>query len=127
MKTRVLVGTIAATGLALGIGQMNAIALPAGGGEGLPSTGPDVIVGDIPDVARYAPGTFNGVQYASYAIGSTSCNIGTTQLLWQPNPSNKHPTIPQNMYRVKNGAIEQIGLSWCKHGFCALQENICGT
>jgi hypothetical protein len=31
------------------------------------------------------------------------------------------------MYRVKNGAIEQIGLSWCKHGFCALQENICGT
>ena len=76
MKTRVLVGTIAATGLALGIGQMNAIALPAGEGEGLPSTGPDVIVGEIPDVARYAPGTFNGIQYASYAIGSTSCNIG---------------------------------------------------
>ncbi|MBM3962580.1 MAG: hypothetical protein FJ306_11855, partial [Planctomycetes bacterium] len=127
MKTRVLVGTIAATGLALGVGQMNAIALPAGGGEGLPTSGPDVIVGDIPDVARYTPGTFNGIQYASYAIGSTSCNIGTTQLQWQPNPSNKHPTIPQNFYRVKNGAIEQIGLSWCKHGFCALQENICGT
>jgi hypothetical protein len=127
MKTRVFVGTIAATGLALGIGQMNAIALPAEGTGGLPSTGPDVIVGDIPDVARYAPATFNGVTYASYAIGSTSCNIGSTQLLWQPNPSNKHPTIPQNMYRVKNGAIEQIGMSWCKHGFCALQENICGA
>jgi hypothetical protein len=89
--------------------------------------GPDVIVGAIPDIARYTPGTYNTVQYASYAFGSTSCNIGTTQLQWQPNPSNLHPTIPQNMYRIKNGAMEQIGMSWCKHGFCALQQTLCGT
>jgi hypothetical protein len=127
MKTRVLIGSLAATGLALGLGQMHANAVPGDPGDpqGAPS-GPDVIVGDIPDVARYTAATFNGVQYASYAIGSTSCNVGDTQLQWQPMPSTNHPTIPQNMYRIKDGAIEQIGLSWCKHGFCALQQNICG-
>jgi hypothetical protein len=94
---------------------------------GTASVGPDVIVGAIPDVARYAPGTYQGVQYGSYAFGSTSCNIGNQQLLWQPNPDPDHPVIPQNFYRIKNGAIEQIGLSWVKHGFCALQQNLCGA
>jgi hypothetical protein len=127
MKTRVLAGSLTATGLALGIGQFSATALPGGGDGELPSNGPDVIVGDIPDIARYAPASYLGKTFASYAVGTTSCNIGNQQLLWQPNPSNMHPTIPQNMYRVKNGALEQIGMSWCKHGFCALQQNICGT
>ena len=127
MKTRVLAGSLTATGLALGIGQFSATALPGGSDGGLPSNGPDVIVGDIADIARYAPGTYLGKTFAAYAVGTTSCNIGNQQLQWQPNPSNLHPTIPQNMYRVKNGAIEQIGMSWCKHGFCALQQTICGT
>jgi hypothetical protein len=127
MKIRSLVTAVSATSAAMLLGQMNAIALPGEEGEALLPAGPDVIVGDIPDVAAYATGTVNGVTYASYAIGSTSCNVGTVQLQWQPMPSTKHPTIPQNMYRVKGGAIEQIGLSWCKHGFCALQQDICGT
>ena len=127
MKTRVLAGSLTATAVALGIGQFSATALPGGDGGQLPSDGPDVIVGDIPDVARYNAGTYLGKTFASYAIGTTSCNIGNQQLQWQPNPSNLHPTIPQNMYRVRNGAFEQIGMSWCKHGFCALQQNICGT
>jgi hypothetical protein len=114
-------------GTAIFLGQFQATAVPGGGDGGTASVGPDVIVGAIPDVARYAPGTFNGVEYASYALGSTSCNIGTQQLQWQPNPSNLHPTIPQNLFRIKNGAIEQIGLSWCKHGFCALQQTLCGA
>jgi len=127
MKTTMLIGSLATAGLALSIGQLSATALPGDGGTSDSQAGPDVIVGAIPDVARYTPGTYQSVQYASYAFGSTSCNIGTTQLQWQPNPSNKHPTIPQNLYRVKNGAIEQIGLSWCKHGFCALQQTLCGA
>lgn len=127
MKTSILIGSLATAGLALSIGQLTATALPGDGGTADSQAGPDVIVGAIPDVARYAPGTYNGVEYASYAFGSTSCNIGSTQLQWQPNPSNLHPTIPQNLYRVKNGAIEQIGLGWCKHGFCALQQTLCGA
>ena len=123
-----MLGGVALCGLAMCVGQWSATALPSDGdSDGGVAAGPDVIVGGIPDVARYAPATWNGVQYASYAIGSTSCNIGSAQLLWIPNPDNRHPVIPQNMYRVKGGAIEQIGMSWVKHGFCALQQTLCGS
>ena len=126
MKTCLTLGGLLLGGVAVFLGQLNATAIP-GEGDGGVAAGPDVIVGAIPDVARYAPGTFGGSEYASYAFGSTSCNIGSAQLQWQPNPSNLHPVIPQNAYRIKNGAIEQIGMSWVKHGFCALQQTLCGS
>ena len=107
--------------------QPMATAIPGTGDGGTASVGPDVIVGAVNGIAAYTPGLFNSVSYASYAFGTTSCNIGTTQLQWVPNPSNFHPTIPQNLYRIKGGRFEQIGLSWCKHGFCALQETLCGA
>jgi hypothetical protein len=127
VKTSLTLGGLLLGGTAIFLGQFQATAVPGGTGDGGVAAGPDVIVGAIPDVARYAPAIVSGVEYASYAFGSTSCNIGTQQLQWQPNPSNLHPTIPQNAYRIKNGAIEQIGLSWCKHGFCALQQTLCGA
>ena len=129
MKTSLTLGGLLLGSVAVFLGQFSANAVAGKGGEdeGGVAASPDVIVGAIPDVARYTPGTFNGEQFASYAFGSTSCNIGTQQLLWQPNPDPDHPVIPQNMYRIRNGAIEQIGMSWVKHGFCALQENLCGT
>jgi hypothetical protein len=127
VKTSLTLGGLLLGGTAIFLGQFQATAVPGGGDGGTASVGPDVIVGAIPDVARYAPGTYQGVEYASYAFGSTSCNIGTAQLQWQPNPSNLHPTIPQNLYRIKSGVIEQIGMSWCKHGFCALQQTLCGA
>ncbi len=109
------------------LGQPAATAIPGSGDGGTAVVGPDVIVGAIPDISSYANATYNTVSYAAYAFGTTSCNIGTEQLQWQPNPSNLHPTIPQNLYRIKGGRFEQIGLSWCKHGFCALQGTLCGT
>src|SRR4030095_699627 len=44
---------------------------------------------------------------------------------------NDHPVIPQNLYRMSGSAtnderFEQIGQSWLKHAFTALQNNICG-
>src|SRR5690606_23232767 len=44
------------------------------------------------------------------------------------NPSNDHPVIPQNLYRMSaNGdRMEQIGQSNVKHAFTALTNNICG-
>ena len=127
MKTSLTLGGLLLGGVAVFLGQFSATALPGDGGDGGVASGPDVIVGAIPDVQRYSPGNFNGTQYASYAFGSTSCNIGTQQLQWQPNPSNLHPVIPQNMFRIKDGAIEQIGMSFVKHGFCALQQTLCGS
>ncbi len=83
--------------------------------------GPDVIVGDIPNIARYD--TLNGE--TSFAIATTSCNIGDERLIWQSN-TNIHPVISQNLYRVKDGRIEQLGMSWLKHGFAVAAGNLCG-
>jgi len=126
MKTSILVGTLASAGLALSIGQLSARAVPGEGGAAETLAGPDVIVGAIPDVAKYGAANVGGVTYMAYAFGSTSCNIGTAQLDWYAGTSN-HPVIPQNAYRIKGGRFEQIGLSWIKHGFCALQESLCGS
>ena len=58
-------------------------------------------------------------------MGTTSCNIGTVPLQWISS-TNDHPVIGQQLYRVRDGIFEQIGMSWLKHGFFALQGNLCG-
>ncbi len=127
MKIGTLIGSLGLTGLAVFVGQMDATALPGDGGDGGVAAGPDVIVGTMQNISAYGQGVWNTVTYVAYAVGTTSCNIGNQQLQWQPNPSNQHPVIPQNMYRVKNGVLQQIGQSWVKHGFCALQGTLCGA
>ncbi|HXT19994.1 MAG TPA: hypothetical protein VN811_04635 [Thermoanaerobaculia bacterium] len=34
--------------------------------------------------------------------------------------------IAQNLYRLKDGRFEQVGLSWLKHGFQSLNQNVAG-
>lgn len=85
-----------------------------------PGEFPDVIVGDLHQVQRY--GTANGI--TAYSVGTVSCNIGTCWLNWISSTS-EHPVIAQNMYRIKDGRMEQIGQSWLKHGFFALSEGLC--
>jgi len=84
--------------------------------------GADVIVGDIPSAANNpASGGFD-----AFAIGTTSCNPGDTPLNWfTSGTDNRHPVIGQNVFRLHNGRFEQIGQSWLKHGFTALQQNAC--
>ena len=84
------------------------------------STGPDVIVGAITGPSNYSSqGTID-----AFSIGTTSCNIGDTPLLWISN-TNQHPVIGQALYRLKDGHFDQIGMSWLKHGFFALQGSLC--
>jgi hypothetical protein len=90
-------------------------------------TGADVIVGDLVGISNYPAVTVGGVSIGAYAIGTTSCNIGTAQLQWFASPDNRHPFIPQNMYRYRGGRLEQIGMGWGKHGFTALQGTACGS
>ena len=66
------------------------------------------------------------------AIGTDSCNNGDQPIDWFASPSNDHPVVPQNLYRMSGGAdnterFEQIGQSWMKHTFEALEESVCGT
>jgi hypothetical protein len=65
-------------------------------------------------------------------VGTVSCNNGDQPINWHPLPNTDHPIIPQNLYRMSGGAdnaerFEQIGQSWMKHAFFALEEFICGT
>ncbi|MBL9140500.1 MAG: hypothetical protein JNK53_01420 [Phycisphaerae bacterium] len=121
MKIGMILGGLTAASLAVTLGQFNATALPGDGGS-TESAGPDVIVGGIPAAQVY--GAVGGI--SAYSFATTSCNVGTQNLSWIQN-TNVHPVIPQNVYRVKNGVIEQIGMSWLKHGFCALQQTLCGA
>lgn len=84
--------------------------------------GPDVIVGELTGPGNY--GTAGG--YYAYSVGTTSCNLGDETLAWVAS-TNQHPVIAQHLYRLKDGRFEQIGISWLKHGFAALQGNICNA
>jgi len=90
------------------------------GGCSDPATGPDVIVGDLNGLADY--GSVGAI--SAYAVGTTSCNVGDAELQWIAG-NRFHPVIAQNMFRVENGRFEQVGQSWLKHGFTALQQTLC--
>ena len=81
---------------------------------------PDVITGDIIGVVRH--GTLEDI--TAYSVGTTSCNVGTCQANWIQD-SAEHPLIAQNLFRLRNGRFEQIGQSWVKHAFSALQQGAC--
>lgn len=97
--------------------------------------GPDVIVGDLVgnsgnsafQVTAVNVGTTQNPDWVdAFSVGTTSCNIGTTPLSWvDEGGSNAHPVIGQNFFRLSNGRFEQIGQAWLKHGFFALQGNVC--
>src|SRR5206468_1206406 len=76
-----------------------------------PGESPDILTSAIYGVHSY--GSLGGISAFSY--GATACNIGSCYVLWIGSDSN-HPVIAQNMFRYKNGRLEQIGQSWLKHG-----------
>jgi len=112
-------------------GQPTSVVMPpltqATGAE-VPSrtSGPDVIVGDLPDVEQLgSAGTQVGL-----AVATTSCNNGDQPVDWFALPQTDHPVVPQNFYRMSGGAnnterFEQIGQSWLKHTFFALEDDAC--
>ena len=100
-----------------------ATGLPCGG-----NTGPDIIVGDLQDIANYPGAIVGGIAYDAVAFGTYACNIGTVWANWIAS-GNQHPVIGNSLYKYStvSGAtrIEQIGMSWLKHGFFALSNSLC--
>ena len=102
---------------------MPAVARPVGTGPG-----PDVIVGTC---LTWCNSRMAREHRSASLWGLTSCNQGTIDVDWFALPSNDHPFIPQNLYRMSGGAtnterFEQIGQSWVKHAFAAASSNTCG-
>jgi hypothetical protein len=112
----------------------SAIMPPLAGGAGTNTPtllpGPDVIVGDLEDVNQLDAQAVNG--QVGLAIGTDSCNNGDQPIDWFALPDTDHPIVPQNLYRMSGGddnqeRFEQIGQSWVKHTFEALEDFVCGT
>lgn len=105
---------------ALGFGGNNGTVCPQPGGA-------DLICGDISSMpANYVAEQVDGEWYDAFSFAHTECNIGDANMLTLAFPSNQHEAVAQHLYKLKDGRIEQIGLSWLFHGFAALAGNICG-
>ena len=91
------------------------------------ASGPDVIVGDLTGMSQLG----NTGSQVGLAIGISACNNGNADLNFQHLPNPDHPVVAQNLYRMSGGAtnddrFEQVGQSWVKHMFFALEQNGCG-
>jgi hypothetical protein len=109
-------------------GDVKSAILPAlnqPGGGNVP--GPDVIIGELIGLVQSQTGSVGG--RVGLALGTDACNKGTIDVDWFALPSNDHPFIPQNLYRISGGPGDlfvQIGQSWGKHAFTAASSDTCG-
>ena len=84
--------------------------------------GPDVTVLSLDSMAKN--GTVGDI--TAYSTRTESCNRGDVAAIWIDPEQN--PLIAGNIYRIDgNGLLSQLGMSWLKHGFFALDSNACGT
>src|SRR5262249_18252776 len=83
--------------------------------------GPDIIVANLTDIEY--DGSFGVI--SAYSVGTDACNPGCAPASWDAG-TNMHPVIAQDMYRLRTGRFEQIGMSWLKHGFSSTNHTTCG-
>ena len=81
-------------------------------GPGAPSlvAGPDIIVGDLPDMVQIdSAGSQVGL-----GVATTSCNNGDQPVNFYALPNTDHPFFPQNLYRMSGGAdnIRAVRTNW---------------
>ncbi len=109
---------------ALGLSAIWAAAGAAKAGEG--NEGPDLIMGSLPNLTHWTSGgAVDGLR--AYSASTTACNVGTERIDWFQGPNPAHPVRTATLYRLRENRIEQIGLSWVAHAFCAIQQNLCQT
>jgi hypothetical protein len=108
--TGVLKRTVATVMACMGVsaGVANAQLVPGG----------DIVHSNIQDTVSY--GVVGGV--GGYSIGSWTCNIGDTSMNWNNGGT---PGLAMNAYRLYNGSLTQIGMSWVKLACCVANSGGC--
>jgi len=135
-----LLGDERYAGIAVAVLELSApVAIPRGAVEepdgacispvwGAPSNDVALInIGSVQQMAR--EGTFPSGRIA-VAPSATLKNVGSTDVPWYgkftgsfpPYGNDQHPFLVWNMYRIANGAIEQIGASPLKHAFLTVNN-----
>ena len=136
--------------LALALLAVSTVVGADGANAGELSVGPDVTIINLSGMSNYGDnggasdcgpgytGTCRG-----YSVGTNSCNIGSVPVDWCDPPGGQqgecrqttdafhplvatnsdHSVIAQNLYRLKAGRFEQIGMSFLKHGFVSTNSN----
>jgi hypothetical protein len=93
-----------------------------------PTDGPDIALSEV-GTEGSSTGGMNEYSIIGgeigYAFATTSCNVGDERIDWFSGINNDHPVIAQNMFRVSNGRLEQLGYGFLKHGFFALSQPGC--
>ncbi len=85
-------------------GDVKSARLPALHQPGVGSVpGPDVIIGELIGLSQLDSGAVNG--RVGISLGTDACNKGTIDVDWFALPSNDHPFIPQNVYRMSGGPL----------------------
>ena len=103
-----------------GAGSIEITLEGSAGGCSVPSAGADVVAGDLDGAIAY--GAVGGT--SAYAFATTACNVGDDELLWIAQSSD-HPVVAHGLYRFEDGRFEQLGTGWAKHGFAAIQLDLC--
>jgi len=125
MKKQIAFGAMGVAGLILVAGELT----PADAGD-RGTIGPDVIASRVGSTNDFVyEGQSGGI--SAFSIASTSCNLGDQTAEWIDGAGGRNPVIAQQLYRLSpdEGRIEQLGYSWLKYSFCAVNENFsnCGT
>jgi hypothetical protein len=103
------------------------------GGEPWDGSGHDPVYGGFLDVKL---GILDSIQQvghvgtfpdgtAGVSMATTACNAGDVDVPWEAPMDEDHPVIAMQLYRLKDGRFEQIGVSYLKHGFFALSNSQC--
>lgn len=99
-------------------GATGVFTLTATSNPGGSTVGVDVVYSDTQGIHYW--GSSGGIH--SYSLGTTTCNMGDVNLPW----NSTSPLFAMNAYRLANGRLEQIGMSWLKNATVAGAGSGCG-
>lgn len=114
---RTLVSTAPAM-IAAGLSLVVATTLLIGQTQPVFAAGADVVYSGLPSVSSYGP--VGAIR--AYSLGTGTCNIGTADHEWNSNGS---PGVGFNAYRLHDGRLMQIGMSWVKTACCVANSSGC--